>query len=74
MLIRLLTIYLDLNLFNKDCLFKTKIKKKIVTRKYLHCFSLLLWLLHQLIIPLYQVYADCLAGFGVIFSKGHSYL
>lgn len=27
MLIRLLTIYLDLNLFNKDCLFQTKIKK-----------------------------------------------
>lgn len=32
MLIRLLTIYLDLNLFNKDCLFKTKIKKKCNTK------------------------------------------
>lgn len=32
MLIRLLTIYLDLNLFNKDCLFKTKIKKNCNTK------------------------------------------
>lgn len=32
MLIRLLTVYLDLNLFNKDCLFKTKIKKNCNTK------------------------------------------
>lgn len=79
MLIRLLTIYLDLNLFNKDCLFKTKIKKNCNTKVSALFFPIIVveatcLMKHQLIIPLYQVYADCLAGFGVIFSKGHSYL
>lgn len=73
MLIRLFTIYLDLNLFNKDCLFKTKIKKNCNTKVSALFFPIIV-VASSVNFLLYQIYADCLAGFGVIFSKGHSYL